>query len=112
MGLKPSCDFFNPVTQISESHEHQDNIKIVDDVGGGAATALGVRKKVVSLLELCRQNGITLNPDKFCISRKIELRGFEISSSEENPIPMIRPTKLAVNKLLDYKEPQDKKSVQ
>ena len=71
-----------------------------------------MRKKVVSLLELCRQNGITLNPDKFCISRKIELGGFEISSSQENQIPMIRPTKLSVNKLLDYKEPQDKKSVQ
>ena len=35
MGLKPSCDFFNPATQILESNEHRDNIKIVDDVGGG-----------------------------------------------------------------------------
>ena len=54
-------------------------------LGGGAATSLGMRKKVISLLELCRQNGITLNPDKFCISRKIELGGFEISSTQENP---------------------------
>ena len=81
-------------------------------LGGGAATALGVRKKVVSLLELCRTNGITLNPDKFCISRSIELGGFEISSSQENPIPMIRPTRLEVNKLLNYKDPTDKKGVQ
>ena len=74
--------------------------------------ALGVRKKGISLLELCRQNGITLNPEKFGISQKIELGGFEISSSQENPTPMIRPTKLSVNKLLEFKEPQDKKSVQ
>ena len=73
---------------------------------------LGVHKKVIALLELCRQNGITLNPEKFCISQKIELGGFEISSSQENPAPMIRPTKLSVNKLLEFKEPQDKKSVQ
>ena len=35
MGLKPSCNFFNPATQILEQQEHRDNIKIVDDVGGG-----------------------------------------------------------------------------
>ena len=74
--------------------------------------ALGVRKKVISLLELCRQNGITLNPEKFCITRKIEIGGFEISSSQENPTPMIRPTTLSVNKLLEFNEPKDKKSVQ
>ena len=80
--------------------------------GGGAETALGVRKKVTKLLDLCRENGITLNPDKFCVSRTIELGGFEISSNHENPTPMIRPTKIAVNKLLDYKAPTDKKGVQ
>ena len=79
--------------------------------GGGAATALGMHKKAIALLELCRQNGITLNPEKFCISRKIELWGFKILSSQENPTPMIRPTNLSVNKLLEFKEPQDKKSV-
>ena len=71
-----------------------------------------MHKKVIALLELCRLNGITLNPEKFCISQKIELGGFEISSSQENPTPMIKPTKLSVNKLLEFKEPQDKKSVQ
>ena len=73
MGLKPSCDFFNPVTQILEQYEHRHNIKIVNDVGGGEATALGVCKKVISLLKLCQRHGITVNPDKFVISRKIEL---------------------------------------
>ena len=71
-----------------------------------------MRKKVISLLELCRKHGITLNPEKFCISRKIELGGFEISSTQENPTPMIRPTQLSVNKILEFKEPQDKKQVQ
>ena len=42
MGLKPSCDFFNPATQILEQHEHRDNIKIVDDVWGGGCN--GVRR--------------------------------------------------------------------
>ena len=74
--------------------------------------ALGVRKKVISLLELCRKHGITLNPKKFCISRKIELGGFKISSTQENPTPMIRPTQLSVKKILEFKEPQDKRQVQ
>ena len=70
MGLKPSCDFFNPATKVLEQYEHHDNIKIVDDVGGGSETALGVRKKVKSLLNLCQKHGITLNPDNLTICRR------------------------------------------
>merc|ERR1711954_189440 len=74
--------------------------------------ALSLCKKVISLLELCRKHGITLNPEKFCISRKIEMGWFEILSTQENPTPMICPTQLSVNKIIEFKEPQDKKQVQ
>ena len=75
----------------------------------GAATATGIKEKVKSVLQLCRENGITLNPAKFKISRTIEVRGLEIGSKYEESTPQIRPTKMAVNKILEFPTPQTKR---
>ena len=63
-------------------------------------------------LDLCRDNKITLNPDKFVINCKIEIGGFKISRDESDPNPKVKPTKLAVNKVREYPEPQTKKEIQ
>ena len=60
MGLKPLCNFFNPATEMLEKNEHKENIKIVDDVGDGSETTVGVRSKVKALLDLCRENRLHL----------------------------------------------------
>ena len=73
---------------------------------------LGIRTKVKSLLDLCRENKITPDLDKFVISCKIEVGGFEISCDESDSNPMIKPTKLAVNKVTEFPEPQTKKDIQ
>ena len=36
MGLKPSCNFLNPATEVLEKNEHKENIKIIDNIGGGS----------------------------------------------------------------------------
>ena len=97
MGLKPLCNSFNPATKMIKKNEHKKNIKFMDHMAGGSKTAVGIRTKIKSLLDLCRINKIALNSDKFVISHKIEVGGFEISSDDSDTNPMIRPTKLAVN---------------
>ena len=95
-----------------EGNEQRDKIKLVDDVAEESETAREIKRKVWSVFEVCRKNKITLNPAKFCVSRKIEVGGFEISSDDTDPNPMIRPTKLAENKILEFPEPQCKKNIQ
>ena len=112
MGMKPSSDYFNPATQMLKENMHKDNIKIVNDVAGGSKRADGIRKKVQSILDLCRKNKITLNPAKFRISRTIKVGGSDISSDDTYPIPKIKPSKLAINKVLDFPEPECKKDIQ
>ena len=50
---------------------------------------------------MCKNNKITLNPAKFCVSRKIKVGGFKISSDDTDPNTMIKPSRLAVNKVLE-----------
>ena len=78
----------------------------MDNVAGGSENSDGIRSKVKSFIELCRKNKTTLNPDIFCVST------FEISSDDTDPNPMIRPTKLAVNKAIEFPESQTKKDIQ
>ena len=70
-----------------EEEDQKDNIKIVDDVAGGSGTAAGIKEKVKSVLQLCKESGITLNPAKFKISRTIEVGGFEIRSKDDESTP-------------------------
>ena len=104
--------FLHPATRRLEEEEQRDIILLVDDVAGDSETAEGIKKKVQSVLELRRKNKITLNPAKFCVSRKIEVCSFEISSDDTDPNPMMRHTKLAVKKVLDFPEPECKKDIQ
>ena len=78
----------------------------------GTETAEGIRKKVESISELCRKNKITLNPAEFRISKNIKVGGLKISSDDTDPNPKIKPTKLAINKVLDFPEPECKKAIQ
>ena len=45
MVIKPSSDHLKPATKILKEGEQKDNIKIVDDVAGGAATDAGIKEK-------------------------------------------------------------------
>ena len=44
--MKPSSDYFKPATRMLEEGEKYKNLKIMDDVAGGAATSSKIREKV------------------------------------------------------------------
>ena len=111
MVMKTFSDYFNSAKTMLEEKEKKDNIKIVDDVAGGSQTAEGIRKKVESVLDLCRKNKITLNPSKFKISRSIKVGVSKISSDDTYPNPQIKPKKMAINKVLDFPKPEFKKDI-
>ena len=79
---------------------------------GEVRQLLEIKEKVESVLQLCRKNKITLNHSQFKISRTIQVGGFETSSTDEESTLQMRPTKTAVNKILEFPTPQSKKEVQ
>ena len=109
--MKPSSDHFNPATEMLKEGDQKYNIKIVNYFTRGSKTAEGIRKKVESVLELCRKNKITLNPSKFKISRSIKVGVSKISSDDTYPNPQIKPKKMAINKVLDFPKPEFKKDI-
>ena len=104
--MKPSSDYVNPATKMLEEEEQKSNINIVEDVAGGSETAAGIRRKIESILQLFRKNIITLNPSKFNISRSIKVGGFKLCSNVAYPNSQMRPTRMAVNKVLGLPTPR------
>ena len=89
MGMKPSSDYFNPATKMLEEEAQGDHMIIMDNVAGGAATSSKIKEKA-----------------KLRVSRTIEVGGFKTTT------PQIKPTKKALNKILDFPVPQIKEEVQ
>ena len=50
----------------------------MEDVAGGTARSSKIKEKVRNVSQLCRENGIILNPTIFKVSKTNEVRGFEI----------------------------------
>ena len=81
--MKASSDYLNPATKVLDKGDQKDDIKIVENISGGAATATGIKEKGKSGLQLSREHGITLNPAKLRISKTIEVGGFIMKSKNE-----------------------------
>ena len=96
---------------VKEGKNHK-NIKIMVDLAGRAATSSKIKEKVTKVFLLYRDNGITLNSNKFKVSRTIEVGDFKIVCKDDESTPEIRPTKMAVNRILYIKASKNKKEVQ
>ena len=67
-----------------------------------------IKEKVREVLQTCREQGFTLNLDKFHIARSVEIGGICISSTGDEP-PKIKATNIAINKVTSFKTPTSKK---
>ena len=95
--------------------KNEGNLKYVDDTLGGAKDDREMDVRVTNFLPTCRENKITLNPDKFQISRHVEFGGFELECEIDesgNYKTHIYPSKVAINKVDKFPEPKTKKQLQ
>ena len=69
---------------------------------------------MTNFLQNCRENKITLNPDKFQISRNVEFGVFQLESKIDesgNYKIHIYPLKIAINNVDKFPEPHTKKQL-
>ena len=74
MGLSPSGDYFNIRTQnlikgLKGVH------KSIDDMMVEAVTRKDLFNNLEKLLSACKDNGVTLHPNKFIVGSKVKFGG-------------------------------------
>ena len=86
MGLKVTQDWWNRLSDVM-TYGFDFCAKIVDDVLAWSDTVDELKERMRSILQRCRERGITVSKRKMQIGQKVEFAGYIVSSEVIFPDP-------------------------